>query len=101
MHYICGAFMFAIRFGPDAKNELGALKVFDRRKIFASVRRELTTSALVDKKPRKRLAPAPESGIETGTPVWQLRVGDFRIFYDVSRESSVVMIQRIVRKGRK
>lgn len=93
--------MFEIRLGPDAQMELSRLKAFDRKRLVDAMRRELTTSALIDKKPRKRLAPAPESQISTSQPVWQLRVGEFRVFYDVDEDASVVMVQRIARKGRK
>ena len=34
-------------------------------------------------------------------PVWQLRVGDFRVFYDVDAEGGEVIIHAVRRKGRK
>lgn len=96
-HYIDGALIYTIRVGPDAKEELRA---YDRRRIVEAVTRELREKATVDTKPRRRLLPDPDSGIGTTGPIWQLRVGDFRVFYDVDERSRVVMIQRIARKGR-
>ncbi len=34
-------------------------------------------------------------------PVWQLRVGDFRVFYDVDTRSRRVVVRAVRRKGRK
>jgi mRNA-degrading endonuclease RelE of RelBE toxin-antitoxin system len=34
-------------------------------------------------------------------PVWQLRVGDFRVFYDVDEERQEVIVRAIRRKGSK
>jgi mRNA-degrading endonuclease RelE of RelBE toxin-antitoxin system len=33
--------------------------------------------------------------------VWQLRVGDFRVFYDVDEDREQVIIRAIRRKGRR
>ena len=38
---------------------------------------------------------------EQSQPVWQLRVGDFRVFYDADETTRVVWIRAIRRKGRK
>jgi mRNA-degrading endonuclease RelE of RelBE toxin-antitoxin system len=34
-------------------------------------------------------------------PVWQLRVGDFRVFYDIDQEREQVIIRAVRRKGTK
>lgn len=34
-------------------------------------------------------------------PVWQFRVGDFRVFYDVDEERQEVVVRAIRRKGTK
>jgi mRNA-degrading endonuclease RelE of RelBE toxin-antitoxin system len=34
-------------------------------------------------------------------PVWQLRVGEFRVFYDVDEEQDAVIVRAVRRKGRK
>jgi len=65
------------------------------------MKRELTHHPTLDAKPRKRLEPDPEAGIESKAPVWQLRVGDHRIFYDVDEDAGIVIVQRILRKGRR
>ena len=47
------------------------------------------------------LRPDPQADIATDTPVWRLRVGDHRVFYDVDEELKTVMVQRVPLKGRK
>ena len=37
---------------------------------------------------------------EAMPPVWELRVGDYRVFYDVSKEEQVVYIRAVRRKPR-
>jgi mRNA-degrading endonuclease RelE of RelBE toxin-antitoxin system len=34
-------------------------------------------------------------------PVWQLRVGDFRVFYDVDERARKVIVRAVRRKGTK
>ena len=34
-------------------------------------------------------------------PVWQFRIGDFRVFYDVDEERREVVVRAIRRKGTK
>jgi mRNA-degrading endonuclease RelE of RelBE toxin-antitoxin system len=33
-------------------------------------------------------------------PIWELRIGEFRVFYDVSEEKKVVIVRAIRRKPR-
>jgi len=39
--------------------------------------------------------------VEAVRPVWQLRVGDFRVFYDVDEQQQEVIVRAIRRKGSK
>ena len=34
-------------------------------------------------------------------PVWEIRVGDFRVFYDVDELAKVVTVRRVIEKGKK
>ena len=75
--------------------------VYLRRRLVQAMKRELTQRPTLDAKPRKRLEPDPDAGIARTGPVWQLRVGDHRVFYEVDEKVGVVMVQRILRKGRR
>ncbi len=92
---------YEVRLGAEAHKELLRLPAYHRTRLIAAMQRELVRRPTLDEKPRKRLAPDPDSGIPATAAVWQLRVGDFRIFYDVDEKSRTVMVQRIARKGRR
>jgi mRNA-degrading endonuclease RelE of RelBE toxin-antitoxin system len=93
--------VYDIRLGEDAQNDLRRLPVHVQRRIVAAMNAELKHHPTSHQPPRKLLAPDLDSGIVTSAPVWQLRVGDYRIFYDVDEVRRVVMAQRVARKGRK
>jgi mRNA-degrading endonuclease RelE of RelBE toxin-antitoxin system len=38
---------------------------------------------------------------ESLRPVWQLRVGDWRVFYDVDEDAKSVVVRAVRKKGRK
>jgi mRNA-degrading endonuclease RelE of RelBE toxin-antitoxin system len=93
--------LFQVRLGPDAREELKRLPAHAQRRIVDAMNRELRVRPTRDSKPRKQLVPDQDAGIEATTPVWQLRVGEYRVFYDVDARARVVMVQRIARKGRR
>jgi mRNA-degrading endonuclease RelE of RelBE toxin-antitoxin system len=91
---------FALRFSKSAADELDALRTFDARRILDAIRQHLADEPLVPSAARKEIRGADFS-FENEPPVWQLRVGDFRVFYDVDTEVLEVRIRAIRRKGRK
>jgi mRNA-degrading endonuclease RelE of RelBE toxin-antitoxin system len=93
--------VYEIRLGEDAQGDLRRMPVHVQRRIVATMRAELKHRPTSGQPPRKLLAPDADSGIVTSAPVWQLRVGDYRVFYDVDEVRRVVTAQRIARKGRK
>ena len=50
---------------------------------------------------RKKLLEGLTPPWDAVRPVWQLRVGDFRVFYDVDEERQEVIVRAIRRKGTK
>ena len=74
-----------------ARQELRALRRWDAARVVAAIERELSTEPTTATKNKKQL-----SGSDA---VWELRVGDFRVFYDVT--GPVVTILAVRRKGRK
>jgi mRNA-degrading endonuclease RelE of RelBE toxin-antitoxin system len=89
---------FTIHIVDLAADELTAIRVFERRRIVDPIREQLTDQALVETRNRKRLdGMAP--GFVHVAPIWELRVGEFRVFYDVSKTETIVFIRAIRRKG--
>ncbi len=90
--------MFAIRIEIRALAELDDLRAFDRARILDEVERNLRKEPLVESRRRKVMRGLVPPWHQVG-PVWQLRVGDFRIFYDVDEANGTVIVRSVRRKG--
>lgn len=90
---------FAIKLHGCAAAELKGLRVYDQRRIAETIDRHLRDQATVASRNRKCLAAFTPS-FEHVPPIWELRVGDFRVFYDVDEESQVVNVRAVREKGR-
>jgi mRNA-degrading endonuclease RelE of RelBE toxin-antitoxin system len=88
---------YEIEFDELAEEELRALRPFDREAIFDAIEASLRFEPLKISRNRKPVVPT-EVLADIGI-TWELRVGAFRVFYDVLPPDLVVVI-RIVRKGR-
>jgi mRNA-degrading endonuclease RelE of RelBE toxin-antitoxin system len=82
---------------PSALAELKAIKVFSRRQIARAIEEQLPHQPLVGTRNRKVLddPPAP---FAYEPPLWELRVGHFRVFYDVDEVRQVVFIRAVREK---
>ncbi len=83
--------MFQIKFTPEAFEDLRRLRKSDHRPIVDAVETQLLHQPALETRNRKRLRP-------NQLAEWELRVGDFRIFYDVDPENNVVKIEAIGQK---
>ena len=90
--------MFAIRFEIKALAELDSLRAFDRARIIDDVERNLRKEPLVESRRKQVLHGLIPPWHQVG-PVWQLRVGDFRVFYDVDEANGTVIVRSVRRKG--
>lgn len=81
---------FEVKYSDEAVEDLKKLRAFDRTAILDQIEAILMVNPTVESKARVKLLrqPAP-------TP-YRLRVGEFRVFYDVKEE--VVLIVRILSK---
>lgn len=83
--------MFLIDFTPEAAEDLETFRKYDQQKLLAEIEAQLTHEPTVETHHRKRLRPNPLAA-------WELRVGVFRVFYDVASEEDQVVV-RIVAVG--
>lgn len=90
--------MYEIEIAPAAQADLLVLRAFDRARILAAASAELGRHPMSVARHRKMLHDVRPSW-EHVPPLWQLRVGDFRVFYDVDAQGKVVYIRRVIRKG--
>jgi mRNA-degrading endonuclease RelE of RelBE toxin-antitoxin system len=78
----------------QAKAELQSLRAFDQRKIMAAVNANLSRQPFVPTRQRKKLGDVTAE-FEHDPPLWELRVGEFRVFYDGKPETLEVCIRAI------
>lgn len=92
--------MYTIELSKSAAADLIALRAFDRARVVAEIQSELSrhpTTSARHRKVLRELRPAWEHV----PPLWQLRVGELRVFYDVDEVEHVVYVRRVIRKGTK
>lgn len=83
--------MFQIEFTQDAIDDLRLLRKHEQQRIVTVLETELSHQPMLETRNRKRLRPNRLAELE-------LRIGDYRVFYDVDSEKSLV---RVVAVGRK
>ena len=91
--------MFAIRLARGVLEDLKRLRAHDRARVVAEIERRLTDHPQEPSRNRKELT-ALVPPWEQVPPVWELRVGVHRVFYDVDSEAQQVIVRAIRRKGR-
>lgn len=88
---------YAVELSPDAEAELAALRVFEHRKVIEAIREQLTTQPLTVTRNRKSL-PDVEADFMFESPLWELRIGEMRVFYDANEEDLVVNVRAVRQK---
>lgn len=89
--------MYDIVVHEVALEELEALRAFDHRRILAEIRSQLPTQSTLPTRRRKCLVDLRAS-FEHEEPLWELRVGASRVFYDVDKEERRGNVRAVRRK---
>lgn len=89
---------YSIELADLVVGELKAIRAFDRRRIVDEINGELAHQSAVATRNRKRLG-AVVPDFEYIPPVWELRVGDYRVFYDVDEATRIVNVRAVRLKG--
>ena len=82
---------------PAAKAKMEALRAFDRQRVAEAVDANLLYQPLVPSRRRKPLG-GPAAGFEYRPPLWELKVGDVRVFYDADEQARTVYVRAVRRK---
>ena len=82
---------FEIRFSPLARKHVKALRKRDQQIVLDAIEVQLRHQPHQQTKKRKPLEENPLAP-------WELRIGDFRVFYDVDREGGLVVIVAVGKK---
>ena len=88
---------FSVFFSEGVKDDLKQLRACDRQIILNAIETHLTqapTAMTTQRKLLRNLVPP----FEAVPPIWQLRVGAFRVFYDVRAEERRVYVRAVRRK---
>ena len=89
--------LFALEFSESVKEDLEDLRAYDCRIILEAMETQLTHAPHVETKKRKLLHNLVPP-FEAVPPIWQLRVADFRVFYDINEAEHKVYVRAIRRK---
>lgn len=85
---------FTVEIVPSALKELQAFKPYCQRQIADAIDQQLPHQPNVPTRHRKPLA-VTEASFAFDPPLWELRIGDNRVFYDVDEAEQIVLIRSI------
>jgi len=80
-----------------ANRDLEGIKRFYRQQIIDAMKQQLAHEPTSGTRNRKMLIEF-HPDFEHEPPVWRLRVGQFRVFYDVNEGQKTVFVRRVVPK---
>src|SRR3989338_11315094 len=89
--------LFALEWSEGVKEDLGGLRAYDCRIVLEAIETQLTHAPHIETRKRKLLRNLTPP-FEAIPPIWQLRVGGLRVFYDVQEAERRGTIRAIRRK---
>ena len=91
--------MFEVLLARGALGDLRRIRAHDRARILDEIERCLVEQPQRPSRNRRELT-ALVPRWEHVPPVWELRVDEHRVFYDVDTQARVVIVRAVRRKGR-
>jgi mRNA-degrading endonuclease RelE of RelBE toxin-antitoxin system len=92
--------VYSIVYVEEAEQDLQSLRKYDSRRIVDEVDAQLTLEPTTPSA-RRKLLEGLVPPWDAVPPIWQLRVDDFRVFYDVDEERQEVIVRAVRHKGTK
>ncbi len=89
--------MFRIQYAEGVAADLAALQAAERSRFLDRIDVQLRSQPTRSARNRKPL-PGLVPPWEHVPPIWELRVGDLRVFYDVDEPGRLVVVRAIRRK---
>ena len=89
--------MYVIEIHEDAVAELASLRPYERNRILDEIEEQLTHEPTMLTRHKKVLEALQPPWDQLG-PVWQLRVEDYRVYYDVIEKYQRVIVRSVRRK---
>ena len=92
-------YVFEIRFAEGVEEDLRSIRIYYRNQILDAIEEQLAHEPDTQTRNRKLLENLIPSRQKVA-PVWELRVGVYRVCYDVSPTESIACVQAVRRKAR-
>ena len=89
--------VFSIRLAADVVKDLKKLSAYQRTSVLDEIEKQLKHGPTSPSRHRKLLVDLLPPW-EAEPPIWELRIGDFRVFYDVNDEERTVYVRAVRRK---
>ena len=89
--------VYELRFAADVEDDLKRVRVHDRRRVLDSIEIQLSHQPTVSAKNRKILVDLTPAW-EANPPIWELRVGAYRVIYDVDEDRKEVYVRAVREK---
>ncbi len=89
--------MYTIEYVESVADDLVGLRVFERKQILDEIQEQLTHQPIEETK-RKKILRGLKPPWEHTEPVWELRIDEFRVFYDVDEAASQVTVRAVRHK---
>ena len=91
--------MYGIRFSRDVIKDLKKPNPHYRSVVLDAIERALVHEPTTPTRNRKLLTNLVPTWVAE-LPIWELRVGKYRVFYDASEEELTVYVRAVREKGR-
>lgn len=89
--------MYEVEVSEGAIRDLMRIRAHDRKTILDAIERQLSDEPVAQTRNRKILVNLVPP-FEAVPPIWELCVGDWRVFYDVDSEILKVYVRAVRRK---
>ena len=89
--------MYKIEYAEGVDEDLSEIRAYDRKRILDRLEEQLLHQPAQETRNRKPL-PGLKPPWEHEEPVWELRIGEYRVFYDVGEPELLVRVRAIRRK---
>lgn len=86
--------MYRIEYASRVVDDLAGVRPYDRSRVTDRIDTELADTPTLETRHRKPLV-GLRPPWDQELPVWELRVGDYRVFYDVEEKLKVVTVLAI------
>jgi mRNA-degrading endonuclease RelE of RelBE toxin-antitoxin system len=89
--------MYGIEYAESVSDDLDALTTRDRKRILDKIEEQLQYNPTQETR-NKKILPGLKPPWEHDEPVWELRVGKYRVFYDVDEDGGQVFVRAVRKK---